>query len=120
MLAGDILSSAAISATAVLANPSRRNSASAVSMIRARVSSGLSLTWGFIGGVPACGVNADDFHNSSYLACQGPRVRDAPGYDPGNAVLGRIDRCEKLSKEAASNLQAGLFLRRARRAIGND
>src|SRR5205823_798894 len=48
-LAGDILSSEAMSATAVFAKPSRRNSASAVSMMRARVSSALTLTCGFIG-----------------------------------------------------------------------
>src|SRR5438309_2027009 len=48
-LAGDILSAEAMSATAVFAKPSRRNSASAVSMMRARVSSALTLTCGFIG-----------------------------------------------------------------------
>src|SRR5215470_7879099 len=51
-LAGDILSSEAMSATVVLAKPSRRNSASAVAMIRPRVSSGLTLAMvagGFMG-----------------------------------------------------------------------
>src|SRR5215471_3274373 len=65
-LAGDILSSAAMSATAVLAKPRRRNSASAVSMIRARVSSGLILTCGFI----ALPLLTDEFHNSSRRSCQ--------------------------------------------------
>src|SRR6266516_1432673 len=68
-------SSPAMSATAVLAKPSRRNSASAVSMIRARVSSGLVLGW-------ACMVSlrlkTDECHNSSVLKVKGAlAVRDA-------------------------------------------
>ena len=48
-LAGDMPSSAAMSATAVLAYPTRRNRISAVSRIRARVSSGFALTCGLTG-----------------------------------------------------------------------
>jgi hypothetical protein len=53
MFAGDMRNSDAMSATAVLAKPSRRNSASAVAMMRSRVSSGLGfvLGWAFIAGV---------------------------------------------------------------------
>src|SRR5215471_2994360 len=67
-LAGDILSSAAMSATAVFAKPSRRNSASAVSMIRARVSSDLILTCGFI--VTLVVMLNDRKRNSSQIGCQ--------------------------------------------------
>src|SRR5439155_26342856 len=62
-----------MSATAVLAKPRRRNSASAVSMIRARVSSGLVLTCGFIGWGAFLFVNSDEISNSSEAACQALR-----------------------------------------------
>src|SRR5437016_3745432 len=55
-------SSPAISATAVLAKPSLRNSASAVSMIRARVSSGLVLVCAFMGRLH---LTTDECYNSS-------------------------------------------------------
>src|SRR5262249_34917896 len=64
-----------MSATAVLANPIRRNSASAVSTIRARVSSGLSRTCGLIGGWLARFVNSDEFNNSSLVRRQVGRFR---------------------------------------------
>src|SRR5262249_46978849 len=59
-----------MSATAVLANPSRRNKVSAVSTIRARVSSGLGLICGLIGEWLARFMNSDDLHNSSLIRRQ--------------------------------------------------
>src|SRR5262245_47759931 len=55
-----------MSATAVLAKPSRRNSPSAASMMRARVSSGLVLTC----TVTAVVLMTDENSNSSASACQ--------------------------------------------------
>src|SRR5215470_7808906 len=82
MLAGDIRSSAAMSATAVLANPIRRNSVSAVSMIRSRVSSGLVLTCAFIGPGRLLEMIYDDFYNSSLVTCQAPlAARTQCGHD---------------------------------------
>src|SRR6266568_4711736 len=97
-------SSAAMSATAVLANPMRRNSASAVSMIRARVSSGLSLTWGFMAH-SGCGlVNTDDFHNSSPEGCQ-ERGSQKSVHDPGHAEACGLDRCEKISIDRDEHIE---------------
>ena len=59
---------AAMSATAVLAKPSRRNSASAVSMMRARVSSGLVLICAVHRGVVS--VMTDEYDNSSVNGSQ--------------------------------------------------
>src|SRR5262245_16075691 len=59
-----------MSATAVLANPSRRNKVSAVSTIRARVSSGLGLICGLIGEWLARFMNSDGLHNSSLIRRQ--------------------------------------------------
>src|SRR5206468_1276664 len=73
--AGDIPSSAAISATAVLAKPSRRNRASAVSIMRARVSSGLVLGCAFIKLVH--GLLTDENNNSSVPVRQ---LRSEPGH----------------------------------------
>ena len=71
MLAGDMRNAAAISATAVLAKPSRRNSASAVSMIRARVSSGFVFTCVCMSArLGPETVIIDDFYNSSLRGCQ--------------------------------------------------
>src|SRR5262245_59744274 len=60
-------SSAAMSATVVLAKPRRRNSASAASMMRARVSSGLGFTFttGIMGQPFVPGLYSDEFRNSS-------------------------------------------------------
>src|SRR5712671_6990026 len=61
-----------MSATAVLANPSRRNGASAVAMIRARVSSGLVLTCGYTDADSRLRLRltSDEFSNSSLGDCQ--------------------------------------------------
>src|SRR5258708_3548375 len=61
-----------MSATAVLANPSRRNSTSAVAMIRARVSSGLVLTCGYTDADSRLRLRLTsvEFSNSSLGDCQ--------------------------------------------------
>src|SRR4051812_33571114 len=75
--------SEAMSATAVLANPRRRNSASAQSMMRARVSSGRVLTCVFMTAVHVQ-VMTDDFFNSSVI-----RSQDKISPRAGNLTLGR-------------------------------
>src|SRR5579883_1413298 len=81
-------SSAAISATAVLAKPNRRNSPSAACIIRARVSSGLVLTCGFM--VSASGrlleLNTDEFNNSSVCRCQAGAIALAGGHPGQDAI----------------------------------
>src|SRR6476661_8311597 len=58
-----------MSATAVLPKPRRRNNASAASMMRTRVSSGLLLTCALTN--PALRMTSDENHNSSVLNVKG-------------------------------------------------
>src|SRR5262245_6345240 len=82
-----------MSATVVLLKPSRRNSISAVSTMRARVSSGRALaeleTGGFMGLGFVDVLMSDDFNNSSVNRSQGAFLAPPPSRPPSEAVPGR-------------------------------
>src|SRR5262245_40945774 len=98
-----------MSATAVFANPSRRNSASAVSTIRARVSSGLVLTCGLIGDVTR--LNNDNLRNSSLVQCQVDRFAGPSRFGVSRSTLGHRQRRGFCGHNLRSVFEANLNFR---------